>query len=65
MSQGALTQAKLYPTAVPDAQWSDVTSLWRSQVWVEDADEPWGEYQLSVRIGMGKAVQPRNEWHLK
>ncbi len=37
MSQGALTQAMLYPTAVPDAQWSDVTSLWRSQVWVEDA----------------------------
>lgn len=37
MSHGALTESRFCARAIPDSQWSAVTSLWQSQPWVADA----------------------------
>jgi hypothetical protein len=37
MTYAALTQTQVRSRPVPSTQWSEVTSLWRSQPWVADA----------------------------
>ena len=51
MIYGALTRTELYPSARPDSQWSDVTSLWSSQPWVADA-----------RLTMARVSTLRQNW---
>ena len=37
MTYAALTRTQVHSRPVPSTQWSEVTSLWRSQPWVADA----------------------------